>query len=203
MSSWVEIIHSEQNTLDEKHFCQCDNKQIVQSIGIKDILEIDPNKIDVFKNLEYQLILLFNVKKNLKTEYETNTSIFMGIIEWLDTSNKYLCAIFNLPPIYHKNLNWSNGNIPRSSYKFCDYGDECTFYYKNKQCFAHHYVFNMIVADVDILLKYVRYINKNNISLNDVEILKCLNTLSFVITHMYEELCDVKKKELWSNFIIG
>jgi hypothetical protein len=82
--------------------------------------------------------------------------------------------------------------ITRSSYKFCSYKDNCTYNYNLKDknmCYQNHYVHNMVSADLKILIKYIvnKYTSETNISHNK-DILKTINTLSFVINHMESEL---------------
>jgi hypothetical protein len=72
--------------------------------------------------------------------------------------------------------------LTRSSYKFCDKSASCKRY---PDCKAHHYVFNLLHADVHSLLHYIR---ENPIeSWNTPEAIKSMNTISFVISHMYRE----------------
>ena len=78
--------------------------------------------------------------------------------------------------------------ITRCSYKFCSYQDSCTYNYNFKTkslCYQDHYVHNMVSADLKILLNYIKL--KSTIHHNK-EILKTINTLSFVISHMELEL---------------
>lgn len=92
--------------------------------------------------------------------------------------------------------------IPRSSYKFCGYNYECGFNYnlKKKGCFAQHYVHNMIYADVDATIKYLeKHKNSNNFV---SEVKKSLNTISYVINHMYEEfknVSSISKSQMKNN----
>ena len=82
--------------------------------------------------------------------------------------------------------------ISRCSYKFCSYQDNCSYNYNTKSkslCYQDHYVHNMVSADLKILINYIKVKNeKNNLVLHNKEILKTINTLSFVIGHMELEL---------------
>ena len=56
----------------------------------------------------------------------------------------------------------------------------------------------MIFADCDILLYCLDTYYKNDDEFYNKEIIKCINTISFVIKHMYEELnnlCLYSSKE--------
>ena len=82
------------------------------------------------------------------------------------------------------------GVINRCSYKFCNFKENCNYNYNkdiNKICYQDHYVHNMVSVDLKNLLEYIN----NNLEKNSIEIkeiLKTINTLSFVITHMESEL---------------
>jgi hypothetical protein len=83
-------------------------------------------------------------------------------------------------------------NISRCSYKFCSYQDNCSYNYNPKTkslCYQDHYVHNMVSADLKILIEYIKLKHeKNSLVLHNKEILKTINTLSFVIGHMETEL---------------
>lgn len=83
-------------------------------------------------------------------------------------------------------------NLSRCSYKFCSYQDNCSYNYNVKTkslCYQDHYVHNMVSADLKILIEYIKQKQeKNNLILHNKEILKTINTLSFVIGHMETEL---------------
>lgn len=92
------------------------------------------------------------------------------------------------PPYYSPEQN----TISRCSYKFCSYQDNCSYNYNLKTknlCYQDHYVHNMVSADLKILLDYIHLkYDKNSLVLHNKEILKTINTLSFVIGHMELEL---------------
>jgi hypothetical protein len=87
-----------------------------------------------------------------------------------------------------------NQQITRCSYKFCSYQDSCIYNYSDKsksQCYQDHFVHNMVSSDLKILLDYMKltYTNSSGmVVLNNKEVLKTINTLSFVIGHMEAEL---------------
>ena len=96
--------------------------------------------------------------------------------------------------------------ITRCSYKFCSYKDNCTYNYNLKTknlCYQNHYVHNMVSADLKILIKYItnKY-NSDSVILHNKDILKTINTLSFVINHMESELktkCLYLPKSEWNK----
>ena len=115
----------------------------------------------------------------------------MKCINILLTSTIILRDRLNLQKIVHKVKNYNN-YIPRCSYKFCNFKNECFYNYSQKTtnvCYQDHYVHNMVEADLIILKEYITLkFNENNLVVPNKEILKTINTLSFVIEHMYTEL---------------
>jgi len=93
---------------------------------------------------------------------------------------------------YDKIQQLSNNNISRCSYKFCCYQDNCTYNYNfniKNICNQDHYVHNMVSLDLKLLIDYIKIkYEKTKIVLHNKEILKTINTLSFVIEHMEKEL---------------
>ena len=91
-----------------------------------------------------------------------------------------------------KNVEKQEGTISRCSYKFCSYQDNCTYNYNLKTkslCYQDHYVHNMVSFDIKILLDYIKQkYETTKVILHNKEILKTINTLSYVIGHMELEL---------------
>ena len=72
-----------------------------------------------------------------------------------------------------------------------NYKDSCNYHYKQKEscCYQDHYVHNMVSADLYILINYIKKnFQEKKLILHNKEILRSINTLSFVIHHMYSEL---------------
>ena len=129
---------------------------------------------------------------------------------------KCLKICFELSEILRQKINQkqikilSKKNIQRCSYKFCNFKENCNYNYskkKNNYCYQDHYVHNMVSHDLLVLIYYIedeefKTINKNE-SLK--EILKSINTISFVINHMESELkakCLYQDEEIWDSFHI-
>lgn len=96
--------------------------------------------------------------------------------------------------------------ITRCSYKFCSYKDNCTYNYNLKSknlCYQNHYVHNMVSADLKILINYINNKYKSDMVItHNKDILKTINTLSFVINHMESELktkCLYLPKSEWNK----
>ena len=94
--------------------------------------------------------------------------------------------------IQDKFVEKQEGTISRCSYKFCSYQDNCTYNYNLKTkslCYQDHYVHNMVSTDLKILLDYIKQkYETTKVILHNKEILKTINTLSYVIGHMESEL---------------
>jgi hypothetical protein len=101
-------------------------------------------------------------------------------------------------------------NIQRCSYKFCNFKENCNYNYskkKNNHCYQDHYVHNMVSHDLLVLIYYIEDEDFNNINKNESlkDILKSINTISFVINHMESELkskCLYQDEEIWDSFHI-
>lgn len=90
--------------------------------------------------------------------------------------------------------------ITRCSYKFCHYTYYCQYNYPekntktNKGCYSDHYVHNKVAQDLYFLIDHIQtnYKNSSQIILrNNQEVIKCINTITFCIKHMYDELWNI------------
>ena len=129
---------------------------------------------------------------------------------------KCLKICFELSEILRQKINQkqikilNKKNIQRCSYKFCNFKENCNYNYskkKNNYCYQDHYVHNMVSHDLLVLIYYIEDEEFENISKNESlkEILKSINTISFVINHMESELkskCLYQNEEIWDNFHI-
>lgn len=116
---------------------------------------------------------------------------------------KCLNIILKISEILRTKLNQqelkSHKKFQRGSYKFCDFKENCKYYYENKhkKCYQDHYVHNMVSRDVKLLISYL------SSDYNSKEILKSINTLSYVINHMELELgtkCKYYDESEWDMF---
>lgn len=173
-----------------------EEKNIVKIVNIDDILNSDHKSLNELLILEYQTIISTNLRKTIKTiieEKNINNFDFNSIIKklnWLKIGSKILNDNLGLELCKHKFNN--NDAIPRSSYKFCNYTYDCEFNYdfkKHKGCYHQHFVHNLLYADIDVLLKFIKFKKNKNLEIKDLEeSIKSINTISFVINHMYDEL---------------
>lgn len=164
----------------------CNSNNEVEKLKSKSSLIILQKELDIIKLLtKYTL-----QNKNLTLTF------FISCLNILFDLSETLRVRLKQKEIIHEKIiedNKSNEfNISRCSYKFCSYQDNCSYNYNQKTknlCYQDHYVHNMVSADLKILIEYINQkYEKNNLVLHNKEILKTINTLSFVIGHMETEL---------------
>ena len=161
----------------------CKNKNEITTLKSKQSLTILQKELDIIR-----LITKYTLQnKNINYDFITNClNILLGLSETL--RNRLGQKEFN----HEKMQNLTENTISRCSYKFCCYQDNCSYNYNFKikiLCYQDHYVHNMVSADLKILINYINLkYSKNNLLNHNKEILKTINTLSFVIDHMEKEL---------------
>jgi hypothetical protein len=159
------------------------NKNDIENLKSKSSLSILQKELEIIKLLtKYTL-----QNKNL------NYIFFVNCLNMLLGLSETLRIRLGQKEIMHDKMinNESEDTISRCSYKFCSYQDGCSYNYNLKTkslCYQDHYVHNMVSADLKILLNYIKRYEKDNAVSHNKEILKTINTLSFVIGHMETEL---------------
>jgi len=165
-----------------------DNEKILNVIN--DILNItDLKKKTSLEILEQQKTIVVYINKIIIQNNNTDMKFIIKSLNWLKDTSEYLSQKIKVKLIHHNFKLISKNKIFRSSYKFCGYKNACNYNYKSKKqkCYSHHYVHNMIYADIESLIIYLDQFHSEN-NLFNKEVIKCINTISFVIKHMYEEL---------------
>lgn len=202
-----------------KYIDNLENKINVQeddyNLHINEINNINIDEINNLYSSKKSLIILQKelliIKLLSKYALQTNNLDNNFVI-------KCLKICFQLSEILRNKLNQkqikisNKKNIQRCSYKFCNFKENCNYNYnyskkKNNYCYQDHYVHNMVSHDLLILIYYIEDDSFENINKNESlkEILKSINTLSFVINHMESELkakCLYQDKNDWDNFHI-
>jgi hypothetical protein len=168
----------------------CLNKDAVLLLKSKSSLIILQKELDIIK-----LLTKYTLQNKI-----LNYDFFMDCLSILLELSETLRIKIDQKEINHDKVDTKTGrsfikiegSITRCSYKFCSYQDSCTYNYNLKTkslCYQDHYVHNMVSADLKILLDYINQkSDKTQIILHNKEILKTINTLSFVIGHMENEL---------------
>jgi len=201
--SWISIVDEEKgdNIIEHKVLSgslrESDSsvtcKNIANNTNIDTILLLIPTNLDDIDILKNQIVLLEDIKNNYKTI--NNFTELIPKLEWLMNGAKCLSDKIGLLNIDHGEI--VDNTIYRSSYKFCNYNYECEYNYNVKKhvgCYAHHYVHNIVYADVKAIIDYINKYSSNS-QLYDketmsIEIIKSLVTILFVIRHMFDELSN-------------
>ena len=219
-SSLLEAKDGNENDISLSKSSSISNIDSIEELNLKDnnlkdideIIKLNVEEIDDLKLLEYNTILSGFLRKSIKNyndfllrsnvcseiENSNENELFdwnknIRYLNWISSSCLYLSKKLNLP-IVKNNFNKRKTLIPRSSYKFCDYNYECEYNYDSKHngCYAQHYVYNNVYSDIESLLIYFRTDKLNNYeNINMKESKKCIDTISYVINHMYEELKNI------------
>jgi hypothetical protein len=158
----------------------------------------DSNYLNQIKNKKSLTILQKELEIiKLLTKYALQNSqldyvFFHKSLKFLYELSEILRIRLNQKEIIHENKILTPTNLPRCSYKFCNFKDTCNYNYNitsTNQCYQDHYVHRMVSADLLILIRYIEEKFKDsNFVIYNKEILKTINTLSFVINHMENEL---------------
>jgi len=168
----------------------CSDLNYLNDIKNKNSLVILQKELEIIKLLtKYAL-------QNNQLDYV----FFHKSLKFLYELSEILRIRLNQKEIVHENKVLTPNNLPRCSYKFCSFKDTCSYNYNissKNQCYQDHYVHRMVSADLAILIEYIEQKFKEpSIIIHNKEILKTINTLSFVINHMENEL---KSKCMYLN----
>lgn len=123
-----------------------------------------------------------------------NYTFVLTKVLWLMKISKILALRINQKIITHTKNKKKNTNVSRSSYKFCVHNSQCEYNYgtKKKSCCSDHYVHAFIYADLQSLENYIKTKTITNECFeSNREITKCINTIAYVVRHMYDELRNV------------
>lgn len=177
----------------------CKNSEEVDKIKLKNSLIVLQKELDIIKlltkytlqnkNLDY---IFFMQCLNILLSLSETLRIRLGQKELVHEETRIVPIGGRHKEIIANEHSKNDLMISRCSYKFCSYQDNCSYNYNQKTknlCYQDHYVHNMVSADLRILIDYIKLkYEKDNLVLHNKEILKTINTLSFVITHMESEL---------------
>ena len=205
-NSFIEIINTKKPTIDtiiednEINYIE-KMKEIKESYNVEKIKSTYINKtaLEIIQK-ESEIIKLIS-----KYSLQNNKLEYNFVVACL----KYLFELSNILRIRLKqpiiNISKQNkNNIVRCSYKFCNFKDSCVYNYSKKGncCYQDHYVHHMVSADLKILLEYIKTKSNDATFLHNKEVLKTINTLSFVIGHMESELktkCIYLEEKDWNS----
>ena len=173
------------DTIDEKiNNIENDYNQMINEINRLNIGFYSTNykNINSLRILQKELSIIKLLSRYSLQENNLDSSFLIKCLKLLLELSEILRT-----RLKQKEIKINKTNLHRSSYKFCNYKDKCTYNYNKKKnyCYQDHYVHNMVSYDIKVLLQFIE---NNNISLNNKEILKSINTISFVVNHMENEL---------------
>jgi len=175
----------------EENIKKDDNYYISNITKIKSIDDYkNLNSLELLKNQE---IISCYLSRYINQNTKIEKIMIISYLELLSSHSIILAERINqkIKPLKIKN----NKQVTRSSYKFCCFNSQCEYNYgkKKKPCNSDHYVHSSIYMDIKSLLNYInnkKEVNTNEIE-NDRDITKCLNTVSYVVRHMCDELKNV------------
>ena len=147
---------------------------------------------------EYSFVKLFSKYSLQQNNYDIN--FLLKVLDILYKISETLRKRIKQSEIIHKYK--KDKPIMRCSYKFCNFKSDCKFYYNKKKCNSDHFVHNMISADLLNLLNF--FVNKKDKKyISNKEVIKSINTILYVISHMKSELsdsCRYESKETWEKY---
>jgi hypothetical protein len=199
-NSWVNLVNSEiGNSIVEKQMSSINEEEIEQlketHLNIGEIMALDITQLTETKLMEYQNYITSQLRKYFKQCLEKNDDIdyiHLSKIYWIGEVSKYFSMKYNLKFIFHRvKITADTKSIPRSSYKFCEKTNECSYNYDThikEKCKLQHFVHNIIYPDIVSLYQYLYtgHLSGKKLDLNEIMI--SINTISYVINHMYEEM---------------
>lgn len=155
-----------------------------------DTMNVDYQKLSPLQIIEHQLKIVNYLLKLFKINRLQSVDEYEPYLMWIMKSSEYLALSI------HQSINRNKSNsLMRSSYKFCNKKSDCQSHYgflfhkKTKCCMNDHYVHHKVVSDIVNLLDYLK---KNTEQYNKIivetELKKGLETINYVINHMYQEL---------------
>ncbi len=194
VDNWTDIIKNEshENLKPIKHNVSLINDmEHVEMIHIDEFISNDD--IDLLKrsSIVARNLKFYINKKYISVENESNKEcydIIFKSIEWLSDCTELL-ANRNHQSII-KSTSTENV-ITRNSYKFCEFNHECKFNYTSVdvRCYAQHFVYNLVNDDIVDVLRYIQ-LHKNDLNINEIKI--SINTITYVLNHMFDELSKLK-----------
>ena len=164
------------------------NEKILTEIN-KILKQKEFKKLTSVEILKNQDLISSYISKSIQNNI-INKIFFVECISYLKNTSKILSEKIKQELFTHNYSFIKKDKIIRSSYKFCNYKDNCTYNYEKskKGCYADHYPHSSIYADCDALLECINLYYMDDYEIQNKELVRCINTISFVIRHMYEEL---------------
>lgn len=181
-------------------------KEYINKIEKIKQLNNDDKKIDELLKLsslellkeEYELVKLFSKYSLQQNDYDVK--FLLKILNLLYEISNELAKRLKQQKIIHKIR--KDRNIMRCSYKFCNFKSNCKYHYGKKKCNSDHFVHNMVSADLENLIDFFHNKSEKEF-INNKEVIKSINTILYVISHMESELsdsCRYESEDKWESF---
>lgn len=189
---WLELIESaipkNKKKVENKYLYKY--QKLDNDIDYESIIKNDMSKNSDIEILNQISLVSKYIKSKLIDDKQDDVLYFKNHMIWIRDCIKVLAERNNQD--VSKDITNKNNKLCRNSYKFCEYGYDCKYAYNLKQkCFSQHYVYDLIYQDIIRVLNYIE--NNDNINLHDIK--TSINTITFVITHMNEEILMIKNKK--------
>lgn len=165
---------------------------------ILELIEKTYEKFDIVEMINDQHTLTSYLLNKFKSTDPNDIawSSFKNYLQWILNISIKICNYYNLNISYFTNV-----NVQRSSYKFCEHKDKCYDVYDNmmensspkNKCCGDHFIHNKIVSDITIL---IQVLDKSCDTLYQ-DLRSGLNTLSFVLNHVATEMNS------YSTYLVG
>ena len=198
---------------------ECSTLSDADELDIQDIELSTTNTLEKFDDIEIlkrsslaARDLKFRIVNELSNDYDTAVNKIIEYVHWLKQSMIILSDRIGQKPLPsncddetrsdnssdHKNeLKDDYLSIGRNSYKFCDFGHSCSFNYSledRRDCYSQHFVYPLILSDIQNLIDHILMDDGSyNSNVQTKEVITSINTITYVINHMYNELADLKK----------
>lgn len=189
---WLELIESaipkNKKKVENKYLYKY--QKLDNDIDYESIIKNDMSKNSDIEILNQISLVSKYIKSKLIDDKQDDVLYFKNHMIWIRDCIKVLAERNNQD--VSKDITNKNNKLCRNSYKFCEYGYDCKYAYNLKQkCFSQHYVYDLIYQDIIRVLNYIE--NNDNVNLHDIK--TSINTITFVITHMNEEILMIKNKK--------
>lgn len=205
------LINNSKNNNQNNHLNKIDDmeKQYQNQLSlVEELINNKDNFNKLLKNNSYDLLKEENKLVKLLSRYSLQQNKYQ--VEFVLNLLKIIYQISNTLSLRLKQNKITHKPRPdkpilRCSYKFCVYKSNCDYHYKKKRkCNSDHFVHNMICADLQVLIDYFSKLDKNDFKSNK-EIIKSINTILYVVSHMESELadsCRYQNKDNWEKYHI-
>ena len=127
------------------------------------------DKLKILEILNYLSFVSNNLRtiirnKNLISDFDKDSfDNLMKYLVWLRTACDKVKEYFVCSKRRDNSIDGTFKPFKTSSYKFCNYKNSCSIHKnKNKTCDKNHFVFDMVLIDIDKLIESLEFISKNN-----------------------------------------